>query len=430
MGFNNSFRSIQPTSTETLTIKQRSNPKTSRSTRFYIKVVTRFEKCVYRVAHGPPKPCVFKYASQRSMLIENETRRKLLWVLLEYVGDTDTPLSLREYLRDNIVEWSERLRFMRQITLAVALMSQHNMIHGNITTTNILLQLNYQTHQHDIKVNHRLQRHHAQPTLHCPPPRHTQPRPRPPLLRPELFQNSPPTLKSDIYALGTVLWELTYCAIPTPTSHHTPSAPASSITTTMVSPKALNTGAPESLTSLISPLLVPKSLHASLRKSGQRCRDGYLSDQRERATPVIPEHMNSLDAWRDAYLRIRGGLSIENLICVRILHAFLLSIRPPLTYHPIDAATRQAIPCFLLKLAVAKYRDGGAAYKLMECGGMEEKDRWLKLGWSWDTLNRWIYYRALYKDRRIAKEAYIGLGKRWMTWRADGRGWMRDGGSK
>ncbi|KAI8853682.1 hypothetical protein BC829DRAFT_439786 [Chytridium lagenaria] len=64
-------------------------------------------------------------------------------ILVEYVSvDGDAlkePLTLRKYLTENIVEWSERLRFMRQIISAVAHMHKHNIIHNGLNSKQILI---------------------------------------------------------------------------------------------------------------------------------------------------------------------------------------------------------------------------------------------------------------------------------------------------
>ncbi|KAJ3334193.1 copper transport protein ctr1 [Blyttiomyces sp. JEL0837] len=390
--------------------------------------------------------------------------------LMEFVNYDGEPVSLQRYLKENVVEWSTRIRFARQLTSAVRYMQEdQHIIHGMIKSMDILV--SYKS-IHDgisgiggvglgarqegrleyIKIidfdrasfaddpdkpssagsQHHQQHQQQQPTSKATKPFRTLPGTEEyPYIAPELLQDlndvtnmttsATTSLQTDIYSLGTVLWELTYCAEPY--SHIPPPQLKSYLLSGSRDelPSDIKWGGPPELTTLISqcwnsdPQKRPTAFEID-----QITWDIYRPNLSTSASPPKqsePGCPKTISEWRKAYLRARSGVSCEDILSLRTLSTVLLRG----DYLPCDEGSgekRVMEAIRFLELGAGKYESGGAAYDLSQLylrlwkksGDKKDQEsygKWLKegerLGHPQATMDR---AKIKLKDNRIPAAQY------------------------
>ncbi|KAI8854962.1 kinase-like domain-containing protein [Chytridium lagenaria] len=284
-------------------------------------------------------------------------------ILMEYVGENgQQPLSLREYLTNNIVEWSERLRFMRQIVSAVAYMHKSGIVHCGLNSGDILIRNDPEFGSYIKLMDFDRAIIVAADTANPISDVHSRILEHP-YFAPEIHNGGFPSYTTDIFAVGTLLWELAYCTIPF--DHVHPEAVAGLICSGERDglPSGSHNGAP--------PELVKELDDATF--------DIYRCDVAAFGQADNPP--TTLKEWREEYLSLRGGLSCEDLYCVRVLSGFWFDRKLPSTYLPSDPSARKSQAMKWLQHAADRYGNGGAAYELGKeiFGGMNNPDgrQWL-----------------------------------------------------
>ncbi|KAI8847676.1 kinase-like domain-containing protein [Chytridium lagenaria] len=334
-------------------------------------------------------------------------------ILMEYVGEDKRSLSLREYLTNNIIEWSERLRFMRQLVSAIAYMHKAGIVHGGLNSEDILVRVDpefgssikiidfdraiivaAETPYSISDIDSRMLEH--------------------PYFAPEVHSGAQPSYSTDIFAVGTLLWELAYCTIPY--DHIPPETVASLILSGQRDglPSGSRTGPP---TELVEVIYRCWSQHPSLRPTAQDLDDATFDIYRcDMATATLPSRVSTLQEWRDEYLCIRSGLSCEDVVCIRVIAWFWIDDRLHTSYLPSDPSARKLIALKWLQFAVDRYDSGGAAYEIARkfYGGVgdEEGRKWLlkakDLGHP-ASIKEVAYYQ--YKvEKVLTKRQYEAIG--------------------
>ncbi|KAJ3215113.1 hypothetical protein HDU67_000817 [Dinochytrium kinnereticum] len=347
-------------------------------------------------------------------------------LLMEYIGDGEKPVTLREYLVNNMVEWSERLRFMRQLVSAVAFMHKQGIIHCGINSNDILVRKDPEYGSYikliDFDRAFILGADTVNPIADSDSREDEHP-----YFAPELFQNSHPSFSTDIFAVGTILWELAYCSVP---FEHIPPASVQSLILSGEReglPSGRMESAPSELTEVIrmcwskDPALRPTATRLDEATfdvyrcdvaTARKIKSGSVGE------PGVPV---SIKDWREEYLRIRSGLSSEDLVCVRVISSFWSDPRLPPSYLPSDPHSRQHNAYKWLQYAVDNFEYGGAAYEIAKhyFGGIKSPDgrEWLtkakNYGHPMSTLE---LARYKYKEEgSLSREDYQKTGREMET---------------
>ncbi|KAI8853687.1 kinase-like domain-containing protein [Chytridium lagenaria] len=336
------------------------------------------------------------------MLGKFERDSNSVGILMEYVGKPDQkPLSLRSYLTNNIVEWSERLRFMRQIVSAVAFMHKHGIVHCGLNSDDILIQ-----HDPDYGSNIKLMDFDRAIFMGAdtsiPMPDIESRLHEHPYFAPEIHNHGHPSYSTDIFAVGTLLWEIAYCTIPY-------NVILSGLRDGLPSGKL--DSAPSELTEVIrkcwsqDPASRPTAqkldeatfdIYRCDVATSRKVKSGRVGD------PGVP---STLREWRDEYLRIRCGLSSEDLVCIRVISSFWNDPRLPSDYLPSNTESRKAEAYKWLEYAVDHYEYGGAAYEIGKqyFGGIQNP-----AGRDWLVKAKEFQYK---EERTLSREQYEKTGK-------------------
>ncbi|KAI8853683.1 kinase-like domain-containing protein [Chytridium lagenaria] len=252
-----------------------------------------------------------------------------------------------------------------------------------------------------------------------------------PYFSPEILYGNPASFSSDIYALGTILWELAYCAIPF--DHFPPN-------------KVLNyvlAGKREGLPTFRPTSSDPSDLDGAPMELAEAIRRCWHQDPTKRPTAEELDEMlfdvyrldiatskavaqgpvgspgvpRTVEEWRDQYLRIRSGLSAEDLVCVRVISNFWNDARLPPEYLPADPTYRRDHALKWLMLSVDHHQYGGAAYEIgkLYYGGIknEEGRRWIAKGVEYGhpmaTIEMQKY--KLEMEKSVTRDEYRAVGK-------------------
>ncbi|KAJ3197536.1 Leucine-rich repeat serine/threonine-protein kinase 2 [Irineochytrium annulatum] len=332
-------------------------------------------------------------------------------------------MTLREYLQAHIVEWSGRIRLMRQVASAVAFMHSktNSIVHGGLTTREILVSRDAKMGGDFIKVIDFDKALHVggQSAIMADI---SFDRDDHPFVAPELFSNNRPvvTFASDIFATGTILWELACNSIPF--EHIPPETPIRDLIVSGVREQIPRNGmsaCPVDVADAVARCWEPVP---SARPTAEMLEDQLFNVYRANvaSTPRVnddflakmaaePEMVRVL-GWREMYLRGRMGMSEDDLRCVRYVAELLTHPQFPPSYgrtrqQRVDEAVR------LLVIAVDQYNDGGAAeYLASKLYGENKamKDQWMmkakdlshpaaSLAWAKDA----------YQRGEISKEKYV-----------------------
>ncbi|KAJ3169337.1 hypothetical protein HK101_011494 [Irineochytrium annulatum] len=338
-------------------------------------------------------------------------------------------MTLREYLQAHIVEWSGRIRFMRQIVSAVKFMHSKSIVHGGLTTQEILVSRDTRMSGdfHSIKIIDLDRAFHVggqsaiMADMSFDKDDH-------PFVAPELFSSYRPvvTFASDIFAVGTILWELACNSIP---FEHIP--PEKSIKDLIVN--GVREQIPRNGLSAC-PLDVGDGIakcweHApSARPTTEMLEDQLLGVYRANLalTPRVdsvflakmaaePKEEVRVLAWRKLYLRARMGMSEDDLRCVRDVADLLRHPQFPPSYGR-TRQQREDEAVRLLMIAVDQYNDGGAA-EYLALKFYEEnkamKDQWMTKAKDLSHPNATLAWAKVAQEKKeISKEEYIAIGNR------------------
>ncbi|KAJ3097226.1 hypothetical protein HDU97_005070 [Phlyctochytrium planicorne] len=290
-------------------------------------------------------------------------------ILIQYVGDGEEPLTLRQYLSNNLVEWSERLRIMRQVVSAVSYMHGKNIIHNSLSTLEILVasDATQGTYINIIGFGQSIEmgRDTAQPVLGALLKPESYP-----FIAPEIFQGGYPAFSADIYALGTILWEIAYCTVPFDY------LPSNSVRRLILNgekeelPCGVNVGAPVELVDIIARCWNPTPFERpSADEIDNVLFDIYhcdvaTSEMVKQGVPGERGVPNSIKEWRREYLKIRSGMSVEDILCIRVISSFWDDPRLPSDYLPSDRDARRNLFIKWLEYGYTRHMSGGAAHML------------------------------------------------------------------
>ncbi|KAJ3412562.1 hypothetical protein HDV05_000596 [Chytridiales sp. JEL 0842] len=304
-----------------------------------------------------------------------------------FYGDSETPMPLREYLHNNIVEWSMRIRFIRQITAAMVYMhaNSQSIIHGGLNSGDILVSLDNKRYEH-IKIIDFDRSQIADGQTYRPFNDYATRVDQHPYIAPELFANGYTTVKTDIFALGTLLWELATCS--TPYDHIDPHSVRQHIVSGNrdLVPVGEVDGCPPPLAEAIracwdkDPLKRPTAMRLE-----EILYELYMPNQATSRTVSMDTSRQSVEEWRDVYLRARMGVSEDDLVSVRVVAEILTHPRFSKEYAKSETE-RWEEAVRLCKVAVETKADGGAAYhlatKLYGKSQTEEYSKWMEVGRS------------------------------------------------
>ncbi|KAJ3333337.1 hypothetical protein HDU76_009140 [Blyttiomyces sp. JEL0837] len=356
-------------------------------------------------------------------------------LLMEFVQgpqEYQDGVTLKKYLSENVVEWSVRIRFIKQLSSALAYMHRAGIVHGGIRSADILVGYEPDMHFEFIKIIdfERSMMVNAD-TVRLPTDLLSNLAYHP-YTAPELFTSAGfPSYATDIFAAGTVLWELAYCA--TPYSFISQDAVKDRIVSGQrdIVPQGPYDGAPRDLAGAIEACWSQEPTNRPTAASlDEMLFEVYRPNLATAASRRIPKGVpgdpgipNTPERWRDEHLRIRSGLSKDDLASIRMLALFLMDERFPSTYwyaglqngaQAAESRRKEAITW--LRVAADKYESGGAAYDLAQLHGgaeTEEGREWLKkaraFGHPKSTLDiaKWEYKNK----RSISREDYEKIGR-------------------
>ncbi|KAJ3097082.1 hypothetical protein HDU97_005290 [Phlyctochytrium planicorne] len=287
--------------------------------------------------------------------------------LMFFVGHVE-PVTLRDFLDRNVVEWSERLKFARQLASAVRFMHSRGIVHGSLHPQNILVGKDKELGSY-IKIVDFARAKFAVSEQATATANITGADFELPFMAPELLHQNP-TYQSDVYALGVILWEITYCTVPF--DYLSPDAvrERTSKGQREEMPSGDVYGAPENLVKLISSCWTAEPGQRPTAKAVQEMLlDVYRHDSTtarklpdgKAGTEGVPD---SIKKWRRAYLKIRAGLSSENPTFVKSISLFWEDKRLPKEYLPGEATKREELSQRWLQIAFENSGYGGMAYEL------------------------------------------------------------------
>jgi hypothetical protein len=302
-----------------------------------------------------------------------------------FFGDTNEPITLRHYLDNNIVEWSMRIRLIRQLCSAMVYMhaKHQDIIHGGLNSNDILIALDNKGYEH-IKIIDFDRSQIANGNTYRPFNDYGSRVEHYPYTAPELFTKKFTTKATDIFAVGTILWELGFCAVPY--EHIDPDSVRAYIIKgdRDLVPQGDIDGCPFELADAI---LRCWDGNASKRPTAlaldELLYDLYKPNRATARTVVSETTRDSVTQWREVYLRARMGVSEDDLVSVRIVAEILTHPRFAPGYAK-SAEKRKEEAIHLCKVSVSSKEDGGAAYylatKLYGLNETEEFRSWLNIG--------------------------------------------------
>ncbi|KAJ3042255.1 hypothetical protein HDV00_007621 [Rhizophlyctis rosea] len=121
--------------------------------------------------------------------------------------------SLKDYLYTEVVEWSVRIRLAHQLASAITFMHKRGVIHGHLTSSKVLITKDESGSDiiQIIGFDSAVVEHATTVTPLTGISNRTDDHP---WIAPEIFSTGIRTRASDIFALGTILWELMFCTRP------------------------------------------------------------------------------------------------------------------------------------------------------------------------------------------------------------------------
>ncbi|KAJ1559379.1 hypothetical protein HK405_010860, partial [Cladochytrium tenue] len=283
------------------------------------------------------------------------------------------PIDLRSYLGQNIVEWSTRFRLMRQFTAGLAYIHDQRIVHGGLSSWDVLVCRDARGLEHvrivDFDRSYISRETHSLAPIDVSARTHLHP-----YAAPEMLAAGPSrghaTFATDIFAAGTILWELTFCAEPY--DHLDPAAVAPHITgggrdlvPEMRLPVAPD-GAPPFLAALLHAAWAQDpAARPAARQLLAATRELYLPNSATSRRVRRDTSRRSPQEFREAYLRARAGVSADDAASARVLAELLLhpAFPSPPAYARTPAA-RRAEATRLLAAAADRLGDGGAAFFL------------------------------------------------------------------
>ncbi|KAI9337017.1 hypothetical protein DFJ73DRAFT_849583 [Zopfochytrium polystomum] len=288
-----------------------------------------------------------------------------------YQNDDFLSMTLRDYVTTHIVEWSMRLRFMRQFTSALSFIHGNHIVHGGLSSWDVLVAQDVLGYEHVRVIDFDrsyitgetdLSRHFVDVGSRLACHAYTAP---------EMFKGpgrGKPTYATDIFAAGTILWELAFCTVPY--GNLEPEDVALSISDGYREPiPTRNDRVPDGIPPDLALAIYKAWLPSPTERLVAREMDDIVSDvyvpnvsTTRRISPNTSRH--TIEQFRDAFLRARQGVSIDDLVSVRTVAETLLHDRFPHQDRGWTLAKRTAEAVHLLRVAVDTLSDGGAAYYL------------------------------------------------------------------
>ncbi|KAI9338065.1 kinase-like domain-containing protein [Zopfochytrium polystomum] len=285
-----------------------------------------------------------------------------------YREDDLCTMPLRFYLTAHIVEWSTRIRFMGEVTEALAYIHDKRIVHGDLTAWDVLVTHDSDNFEHITVVDFDRSYifHETKPrvNLEIEDRKWCHAYTAPEMLKGPSFGFA--SFATDVFAAGTILWELAFCAIPY--GHIPLDQVADRIYTGYREPIPVRTariveGIPRQLAHIIEQAW---RADPTERPVARQLRDAVVdlfvpnvsTTHRVRQEALV----GTIDTVREAYLRARQGVGAEELISVRVVAEMLLSSSIPDKDWPLEHRRGEAVR--LLQVAVETMGDGGAAHFL------------------------------------------------------------------